>query len=613
MSDDDLSWLARLDSSPEESPVEPVSEEPFAQEMGHAVSSKAKAIDGPFIAILAVSLLLICSVVLAVFLINDYDPDDLDNDGVENNGDDCPDGLSDWLSDANTDHDGDGCQDLNEDENDDNDSLLDDADLCPTGLLDWVSSLDNDADGDGCQDASEDSDDDNDGVEDVNDTFPLDPTEWLDSDMDGVGDNNDAFPFDPAEYLDSDADGYGDGIDLFPFNGTEWSDADGDGTGDNADLDDDNDGVFDEEDLNDRRDGALYLTLDSFTLHETVDLFDTQGEIYFCVSVNNDSLGCLPSVLSSYEEVDVGQTISLSHSYFINLDERLRYHYIEVSAFDSDPFSDDLLDINPSEDEQSFIVYFDAQDGFFNQSIVGNGTDGGSGDAGTLEFSLLPFDNLVTTVRQFTWDFEGVEHSLVWALNYSSYISYRSMNHYIDWSFAETYQDIIPQYAAFATPNDPHIMALAEELEHMANEFGYTSQLDVARFIHAFVGDIPYMFDDDSVANQSEYPKYPMEMLWEEAGDCEDASVLYISLAEHLGYDTALMLGQTKSNEDDDWGGHAWAVVVIDNYSGDSYMGAGQKSNLSYYFVETTAHEGSIDIGVNPWYDITDEAFYEIT
>jgi hypothetical protein len=73
------------------------------------------------------------------------------------------------------------------------------------------------------------------------------------------------------------------------------------------------------------------------------------------------------------------------------------------------------------------------------------------------------------------------------------------------------------------------------------------------------------------------------------------------------------MLGQTKSNEDDDWGGHAWAVVVIDNYSGDSYMGAGQKSNLSYYFVETTAHEGSIDIGVNPWYDITDEAFYEIT
>jgi hypothetical protein len=42
-------------------------------------------------------------------------------------------------------------------------------------------------------------------------------------------------------------------------------------------------------------------------------------------------------------------------------------------------------------------------------------------------------------------------------------------------------------------------------------------------------------------------------------------------------------------------------------------MGAGQKSNLSYYFVETTAHEGSIDIGVNPWYDITDEAFYEIT
>ena len=32
-----------------------------------------------------------------------------------------------------------------------------------------------------------------DGIDD----FPLDPSEWIDSDMDGVGDNGDAFPNDP--------------------------------------------------------------------------------------------------------------------------------------------------------------------------------------------------------------------------------------------------------------------------------------------------------------------------------------------------------------------------------------------------------------------------------
>ena len=72
-----------------------------------------------------------------------------------------------------------------------------------------------------------------------------------------------------------------------------------------------------DEDLNDGRDAAMYLRLENFTLLETVDLFDSQGEIYFCVNVNNQSYGCLPSVLNSYEEVQVGETLRLTHSYHI--------------------------------------------------------------------------------------------------------------------------------------------------------------------------------------------------------------------------------------------------------------------------------------------------------
>ena len=63
-------------------------------------------------------------------------------------------------------------------------------------------------------------DTDNDGVLDDNDTFPLDPTETLDSDSDGTGNNADT---------DDDNDGVLDIEDAFPTNDAASIDADKDG------------------------------------------------------------------------------------------------------------------------------------------------------------------------------------------------------------------------------------------------------------------------------------------------------------------------------------------------------------------------------------------------
>jgi len=102
-------------------------------------------------------------------------------------------------------------------------------------------------------------------------------------------------------------------------------------------------------------------------------------------------------------------------------------------------------------------------------------------------------------------------------------------------------------------------------------------------------------------------------MLYERSRDCEDSSALFDSLVESLGCDAGLMLGDVKADEDDDWGGHAWPVVALDNHSGWSINGVGEKSNLTYYFVESTAYEDDwSDIGVNPWYDITDQVFFDV-
>ena len=168
-----------------------------------------------------------------------------------------------------SDFDGDATVDIF-DNDDDDDGVLDTLDQCLTSDFDLSADNDND----GCDDADEDTDDDNDGVLDVNDAFPLDSTESVDTDDDGTGDNadtdddgdlvldaDDAFPLDSTESVDTDDDGTGDNADTdddgdlvldaddaFPLDSTESVDTDNDGIGNNADTDDDGDGVSDTND-----------------------------------------------------------------------------------------------------------------------------------------------------------------------------------------------------------------------------------------------------------------------------------------------------------------------------------------------------------------------------
>ena len=57
---------------------------------------------------------------------------------------------------------------------------------------------------------------------DNSDVFPLDSSEWIDTDSDGVGDNSDAFPLNHLESIDSDGDGIGDGSDKFPLDSNRY-------------------------------------------------------------------------------------------------------------------------------------------------------------------------------------------------------------------------------------------------------------------------------------------------------------------------------------------------------------------------------------------------------
>lgn len=222
-----------------------------------------------------------------------YDPNDLDGDGVSNDSDQCPDTPLDEIADSN------GCSASQLDS--DNDGVLDIDDAFPNDPSEWI---DTDSDGIG---NNADTDDDGDGVSDTEDAFPLDSSEWVDTDNDGIGNNadldddndgvddlSDAFPLDPNESADFDQDGIGnnadpdddnDGVvdvnDQFPFDPSESIDTDADGIGDNADTDDDNDGLSDQDEI------TVYYTdpLDSDT---DADGMPDGWEVQFGLDVHFD-------------------------------------------------------------------------------------------------------------------------------------------------------------------------------------------------------------------------------------------------------------------------------------------------------------------------------------
>ena len=208
----------------------------------------------------------------ADLLPNSIDDDD-DGDGYSDGFDYFPLNSLEW---ADSDLDGIG---NNEDVDDDNDGWLDFEELtCDSDPLRELLIPD-DTDEDTLCD-NMDPDIDGDSIINLNDAFPMDKTEWEDSDFDGIGNNQDIdddndnwldtteieCESDPENFLstpfdydndficnlmdqDDDNDLVLDINDFFPQNSFEWSDNDLDGIGDNEDNDDDNDGYLDLNDL----------------------------------------------------------------------------------------------------------------------------------------------------------------------------------------------------------------------------------------------------------------------------------------------------------------------------------------------------------------------------
>lgn len=200
------------------------------------------------------------------------------------------------------------------DVDDDNDNVNDEEDEFPTNK---EESKDSDGDGQG---NNADQDDDNDGTGDAADQLPEDPNYTKDMDGDGFADEIDKdVDGDGLENKDetrasttitnpdSDGDFYLDGTDLYPLDASEWADTDEDGVGDNSDPDIDNDQLLNEVD-SDPSNPAPVANADEDILLASID-----EEITFDAGESEDDREIVKYVWNFGDESFEGRTVTYAY------------------------------------------------------------------------------------------------------------------------------------------------------------------------------------------------------------------------------------------------------------------------------------------------------------
>lgn len=173
---------------------------------------------------------------------------------------------------------------------------------------------------------------------------------------------------------------------------------------------------------------------------------------------------------------------------------------------------------------------------------------------------------------EFSWRYQGYP----WTLSLS-----------IPQSMLEYYQskDRTPteDYSVYVTHpyDDVYIDTIIQKFNFIAIERSYT-EIEKINLIISFVQSLPYT-SDSVTTSFDEYPRYPLETLVDEGGDCEDTSILTAALLDALNYDIVLVAPP----------GHMAVGVNIDTY-GTYYEYEGE----AYFYLETTG-EGW-EIGERP-------------
>jgi hypothetical protein len=126
-------------------------------------------------------------------------------------------------------------------------------------------------------------------------------------------------------------------------------------------------------------------------------------------------------------------------------------------------------------------------------------------------------------------------------------------------------------------PTDPQISSLSSQLTS-----GKATVYNKARAIYE------YLISDDVLDYEtirgSGLPKACITTLSDKSGDCDDYSILYISLCRAADIPARLHLGVLYDPQNDQWIGHGWAEVYIPLKSGGEILGTVDVVNKQFLF-----------------------------
>ena len=363
-------------------------------------------------------------------------------------------------------------------------------------------------------------------------------------------------------------------------------------------LDTDGDGVTDYKDYNDEMDVGITINLNKLKL-----LTNSDEYVNLEVFIDGDSRYLLGQTGDAIR-MNAGENRTFNETFFFDLDDTKEYSIIQFVAYSSGNLFSSNFDLDGDMDYSNILtLFFYTNTGNLSDNYNG-GYSNGNNDLGSdsITDAILYYSvNITDTAslgekREFEWNYGSKTYNYEMFIDPDLYYQFKSLDHNVyDFDWPEG-------YARFTTPNEQYIINLANDLNYLAIEENF-NELETANFILSFVQAIDYKVDNyTNYQGIQEYPKYPVEMLWDGQGDCEDSSALFASLLEALGYDAVLLLFLGNIE------GHAAIGVSIDEASGKSY----QYQNKNYYYAETT--DTGSTIGDDPKYyfiDLdTEEASY---
>ncbi len=193
--------------------------------------------------------------------------------------------------------------------------------------------------------------------------------------------------------------------------------------------------------------------------------------------------------------------------------------------------------------------------------------------------SLVQVGGLV--YHDYTWKWNGDSYSISFGIDYDDYQYAKDLYPLEDRRQSRPYHERDSTFVTMSYEDErmsPYMATLVDTLiEAYKDKNSDIGVKDYLNYLLAFTQYIPYQTDEEYMG-YSEYWKFPLETLFDNGGDCEDTSILFVALAhesmEKLGFDYDVALQILP--------GHMCAAVKTVSISGDT-------NPYGYLYGETTA------------------------